>query len=97
MLRRRLREADSGLRANHQRLSGQSPPDRDRPFRSLARLRNLALHKGCPVLSLDTKNQELVGNFAHDGATWCAAATEVNAHDFPQAAECRAVPYGCSR
>lgn len=34
-----------------------------------ARLRNLALQKGCPVLSIDTKNKELVGNFAHDGAT----------------------------
>ena len=38
-------------------------------------------------------NKELVGNFANDGATWCAAAA-VNAHDFPQDAECRAVPYG---
>ena len=57
------------MRANHKRLSGQSPPDRDRQFRYLARLRNLALNKGCPVLSIDTKHKELVGNFANGGAT----------------------------
>ena len=96
VLRRLLRSAGYGLRANHKRLSGQSPPDRDRQFRYLGRLRRLALSKGCPVLSIDTKNQELVGNFANDGATWCAAAEEVHAHDFPQDAECRAVPYGLS-
>jgi hypothetical protein len=94
VLRRLLRSAGYGLRANHKRLSGQSPPDRDRQFRYLGRLRHLALSKGCPVLSIDTKNKELVGNFANDGATWCAEAEEVNAHDFPQDAECRAVPYG---
>lgn len=94
VVRRLLRKAGSGLRANVKRLSGQSHPDRDRQFRYLARLRHLALQKGCPVLSIDTKNKELVGNFANDGATWCDAAEEVNAHDFPQDAECRAVPYG---
>lgn len=94
VVRRLLRKADYGLRANHKRLSGKSPPDRDRQFRYLARLRHLALKHGCPVLSIDTKNKELVGNFANDGATWCDAAEEVNAHDFPQDAECRAVPYG---
>ena len=69
VIRRLLRTANYGLRANHKRLSGQSPPERDRQFRYLARLRHLALHKGCPVLSIDTKNKELVGNFANHGAT----------------------------
>ena len=55
VLRRLLRSAGYGLRANHKRLSGQSPPDRDRQFRYLGRLRHLALSKGCPVLSIDTK------------------------------------------
>jgi hypothetical protein len=94
VVRRLLRTAGYGLRANLKRLSGKSPPDRDRQFRYVARLRRLALKHGCPVLSIDTKNKELVGNFARDGATWCDAAEEVNAHDFPQDAECRAVPYG---
>jgi hypothetical protein len=94
VLRRLLRKAGYGLRANLKRLSGKQSPDRDRQFRYLARLRRLAFKHGCPVLSIDTKNKELVGNFANDGATWCAAAEEVDAHDFPQDAECRAVPYG---
>ena len=69
VIRRLLRTANYGLRANLKRLSGQSPPERDRQFHYLARLRHLALSKGCPVLSIDTKNKELVGNFANDGAT----------------------------
>ena len=70
VLRRLLRGAGYGLRANLKRLSGKSSPDRDRQFRYLGRLRHLALSQGCPVLSIDTKNKELVGNFANDGATW---------------------------
>ena len=94
VLRRLLKTAGYGLRANLKRLSGKSPPDRDRQFRYLARLRDLAMKANCAVLSIDTKNKELVGNFANDGATWCQQPEEVNAHDFPQDAECRAVPYG---
>ena len=69
MLRRLLRKAGYGLRANLKRLSGKSPPDRDRQFRYLSRLRHLALQKGCPVRSIDTKNKELVGKSA-DTSKW---------------------------
>ena len=94
VVRRLLRQAGYGLRANLKRLSGKSPPDRDRQFRYVSRLRHLALKARRPALSIDTKNKELVGNFANDGATWCEHPEEVNTHDFPQDAECRAVPYG---
>ena len=46
------------------------------------------------MISVDTKKKELVGNFKNDGQIWCQAAEVVDAHDFPQDAEGRAVPYG---
>ena len=47
-----------------------------------------------PVISVDTKKKELVGNFKNAGQIWCQTAEEVDAHDFPHDALGRAVPYG---
>ena len=52
------------------------------------------LEAGDPVVSVDTKKKELIGNFKNAGRTWRKTPDEVNAHDFPSDAECRAVPYG---
>jgi hypothetical protein len=49
---------------------------------------------GCPVLSVDTKKKELIGNFHNPGRVWCRQAEEVNAYDFRDDALARAVPYG---
>ena len=49
---------------------------------------------GLPILSVDTKKQELVGAFANPGARWGRQPQEVNAHDFLSDAEYRVVPYG---
>lgn len=47
-----------------------------------------------PVISVDTKKKELIGNFKNEGKTWCKKPEEVNVHDFKRDAECRAAPYG---
>jgi hypothetical protein len=49
---------------------------------------------GHPVISVDTKKKELIGNFKNSGQAWCRRAEEVNAHDFRHDAVGRAVPYG---
>ena len=49
---------------------------------------------GYPVISVDTKNKELVGNFANQGRCWRQTPEQVNLHDFPGDALGRAVPYG---
>jgi hypothetical protein len=54
----------------------------------------LFLRHGAPVISTDTKNSVLIGNFKTAGARWCRQTDEVFAHDFLGDAECRAVPYG---
>jgi hypothetical protein len=89
-----LRELGYNLRVNVKRLTGPYHPDRDRQFRYLEELIGEFRAEGLPILSVDTKKKELVGNFANDGSAWVAEPDEVNAHDFLSDATCRAVPYG---
>src|SRR5262249_37836496 len=49
---------------------------------------------GVPVISVDTKKKELIGNFKNPGKTWCRKPREVNEHDYSSQAECLAVPFG---
>jgi hypothetical protein len=69
-------------------------PDRDRQFRFIARQRRFFLCRGWPVLSVDAKKKELVGDFKNAGTCWRAEALEVLDHDFPSDALGRAIPYG---
>ena len=89
-----LRDLGYRLRVNVTRLSGPYHPDRDEPFTFLEGLVAAFREEGLPVLSVDTKKKELVGNFANAGVTWRREADEVNAHDFLTDALYRAVPYG---
>lgn len=82
------------LRANRKRFTGPPHPDRDLQFRTIQKQKERFLRRGLPVISVDTKNKELIGNFKNPGRTWTAAPVEVNAHDFPQDALCKATPYG---
>ena len=89
-----LRELDYHLYVNVKRGTGPYHPDRDQQFRYLETLVNEFGAEGLPILSVDSKKKELIGNFANAGATWRPAADEVNAHDFLTDALYRGVPYG---
>jgi len=52
------------------------------------------LAAGQPVISVDTKKKELIGNFKNAGQCWCREAEAVNVHDFATGATGKAVPYG---
>lgn len=91
---RLLKKAGYSLKTNVKRLTGPPHPDRDRQFRFLRKMRAIYLRRGAPVISVDTKNSELIGNFNQKGRRWRRKPDEVNAHDFPGDAECRAIPYG---
>jgi Rhodopirellula transposase DDE domain len=93
-VRRLLRERGYSLRANRKRLTGPPHPDRDRQFRHIASQRQRFAAAGWPVISVDAKKKELLGNFKNAGRLWCRRAEEVNAHDFRQDAAGRACPYG---
>lgn len=69
-------------------------PDRQAQFEHIAGQKAAFAAAGQPIISVDTKKKELVGNFKNGGATWSREATAVNVHDFRQDALGRAVPYG---
>lgn len=91
---RLLRKSDYSLQANVKREAGADHPDRNAQFEYLASQKQSFLEAGLPVISVDTKKKELVGNFKNAGASWCQQAERVNIHDFPQDGLGRAVPYG---
>src|SRR5207244_1871094 len=77
-----LRDLDYHPYVNVKRFTGPPHPDRDRQFSYLQRLLEEFRAQGLPILSVDTKKKELVGNFANGGRAWACDADEVNAHDF---------------
>jgi hypothetical protein len=92
-VRRLLKKLNYGLFGNRQSLTPRHP-ERDKQFRFLRRIRKLFLATGRPVISVDTKKKELIGNFKNRGRSWSQAPTLVKAHDFASEAEGRAAPYG---
>jgi hypothetical protein len=91
------------LKANHYRLQGNKKtkegtdhPDRDAQFQHINEKAQAYLKAGDPVISVDTKKKELVGNFKNPGQTWLPKGKpiEVKTHDFPDKTLGKAVPYG---
>jgi hypothetical protein len=91
---RLLKKMGYTLRANKKRRSGSQCAGRDEQFRYIASQRESFKSRGLPVISVDTKKKELIGNFRNDGKVWCREPEEVNEHDFTSTAEYRAVPFG---
>ncbi len=89
-----LRDLGYRLRVNVKRLTGPYHRDRDTQFGNIEAFVHLFREEGWPILSVDSKKKELVGNFANAGVSWTATPYEVNAHDFLSDARYRAVPYG---
>lgn len=91
---RLLKEQKYSLKANVKRLSGSHHPDREQQFQYIASQRAIFQQAGLPIISVDTKKKELIGNFRNPGQEWSQEATAVNDHDFEQDALGKAVPYG---
>lgn len=91
-----LRELDYSLQGNRKTEEGDDHPDRDAQFRHINKEVRLALAERRPVISVDTKKKELVGNFENKGRQWRREKTpdRVNGHDFPGPSVPRAYPYG---
>jgi transposase len=90
-----LHELGYSLQANTKTLEGTSHPDRDEQFRYINRQVQRYLKNGWPVISVDTKKKELVGEYANKGQEWRKRGDprKVNGHDFPAGVP-KAVPYG---
>ncbi len=68
--------------------------DRNAQFENIARLKKEYLDAGKPVLSIDTKKKELLGNFYREGVTDSVEPTIVNDHDFPSCGNGKLIPHG---
>jgi hypothetical protein len=68
--------------------------DRNRQFENIARLKREYLETGNPILSIDTKKKELVGNFYREGRLYAQETIETFDHDFPSAASGVIIPHG---
>jgi hypothetical protein len=90
-----LHEAGYSLQGNAKTVEGKQHPDRDAQFVYLNEQVKAALAAGQPVVSVDCKKKELIGNFKNGGKEWRPAGdpVQVNVHDFPEAAG-KAIPYG---
>ncbi len=91
-----LKEMGYSLKANERKRGQSRPncPERDEQFRYIASHRETFIAAGWPVISVDTKKKEMIGNFRNPGKTWRRRPREVNEHDYSSQAECLAVPFG---
>ena len=91
-----LHEQNYSLQGNRKLEEGEDHPDRDAQFRHINRCVKRALAAGEPVISVDTKKKELVGDYANAGRQWLPAKQprRVQGHDFPGPEVPRAFPYG---
>lgn len=91
-----LRKAGYSLQGNRKTEEGNQHPHRDAQFQHINALVTEALKQGRPVVSVDTKKKELVGNYVNKGKQWLpkGKAKTVNGHDFPGPEVPRAYPYG---
>ncbi|HEY4388973.1 MAG TPA: ISAzo13 family transposase, partial [Ktedonobacteraceae bacterium] len=95
-IRRILRMRGYSLRANKKNIEGTSHPDRDAQFEHIHTTCQMFEQHGNPIISVDCKKRELLGQFKNNGAEWQAKgeATEVNVYDFLSLADGKAIPYG---
>src|SRR5574341_204803 len=92
----KLHELGYSLQANRKDKEGLSPPERDRQFRYINKQVRKFVSRGDPVISVDAKKKEKVGEFKNPGKTWRpkGQAKEVLSTAFPDLGEGSAIPYG---
>jgi transposase len=91
-----LRAEGFSLQGNAKTIEGKQHPDRDAQFRYINEQARAHQDSGDPVISVDTKKKELVGEFKNGGREWRPKGQPVatRTHDFPEDSVGKAVPYG---
>jgi hypothetical protein len=93
---RLLDDLDYSQQGNRKNKEGVSPPERDEQFRYINAQVKKFVRTGAPVLSIDCKKKERVGEFKNPGKTWRKRGdpVDVNVYDFPRLSVGPAIPYG---
>jgi hypothetical protein len=85
---------DFSLRINRKQIACNSSPYRDQQFQLIGSLRTRFQRQGLPIISVDSKKRELIGNFKNAGAKWDRSSVLVNDHDFRSDASGVGISYG---
>jgi len=93
-VRKLLRKHGLGQRKARKKKSMGAHPDRNAQFENIAHLKTEYQAAGEPVISIDTKKKELIGDFAREGHTHTQAPVETLDHDFPSAGQGKLIPHG---
>ncbi|HEY6556312.1 MAG TPA: ISAzo13 family transposase [Polyangiaceae bacterium] len=91
-----LRDHGYSLQAPSKSVEGAQHPDRNAQFEHINEKSRDCVARGIPVISVDTKKKELIGNFKNGGREWQPQGEpdRVDVHDFPGDAVGKAIPYG---
>jgi DDE family transposase len=91
-----LWQAGYSLQGNRKTREGKQHPDRDAQFEYIASQSRKLQRRGQPVISVDTKKKELVGDFKNNGREWRPKrqSVDVRVHDFMDKTLGKAIPYG---
>ena len=71
-IRRLLKQHDYSLKANQKSIEGTQVPSRDQQFRYIRLIKQLFERHQYPIISVDAKNKEAIGNFKQAGQQWCS-------------------------
>ena len=93
---RLLHDLDYSLQANRKTQEGADHPDRDEQFEHISRKVKAFQRRSQPVISVDAKKKELIGDFKQTGREWCPKGMpiKVRTHDFADPDLGKAIPYG---
>ena len=94
VVRKLMKKHKLGQRKARKKKSMGAHPDRNAQFDKIAQLKMEYMNQGDPVLSMDTKKKELIGNFARAGYTHTQVAVDTLDHDFPSASKGKVIPHG---
>jgi len=91
-----LKDLGYSLQSNRKRFEGKQNPDRNAQFEYIANATEEFQKRNCPVISVDAKKKELVGNYANSGQEWQEEKNpiEVEAYDFIDKDLGKVTPYG---
>lgn len=93
-IRRLLRRLQLGRRTARKKKTMGHHPDRNAQFENITRRRREFQAAGDPIISVDTKKKELLGNFHRAGHTFTERTVETFDHDFGSAGEGKLIPHG---
>ncbi len=90
-----LKKNEKEIEISGKKKTPEEKKERDEQFKNIEKLRDEFESNNNPIISIDTKKKELIGNFKNDGARWeVGSGTKVYDHDFPSFGKGKAVPYG---